>query len=120
MMPTLPRRDRRPAGTRAYGHMPSDRSAANPARSRTRGRTATGDTTSPANEPVAGPRDADERAIGVALATTWALISGRWLPAGTAPHDLTDCRLIDFWADDYRDEERPVVPDRAETQKGQP
>src|SRR5215467_12030667 len=48
-----------------------------------------------------GPRTAEEAAIGLALTTSWMLITGRWMYPGPLLHDLPAEQLIDFWADDH-------------------
>jgi hypothetical protein len=49
-----------------------------------------------------GPQSADDLVIGIALTTTWMLITGRRLRSGVPlVHHLTAVELIDFWADDH-------------------
>jgi hypothetical protein len=53
--------------------------------------------------PCADARSADETADDVLAAMyvrMWSLASGRRLPSGTAPGQLSAEELIDFWADD--------------------
>lgn len=45
-----------------------------------------------------GPCD-DE--LASLLVRMWSLASGRSLPPGTRPADLTEQQLLDFWADDF-------------------
>jgi hypothetical protein len=49
------------------------------------------------------------------LIVTWVLTSGRMLPLGVQPQELTGQALIDFWADDIsppgcHDAARPQQP----------
>ncbi len=39
--------------------------------------------------------------LACVLITSWTLATGRTLPAGVAPHALTEDELISFWADDH-------------------
>jgi hypothetical protein len=54
-----------------------------------------------AARPVVGPQCGSDVIIGLALTTTWMLITGRCLDHGPLLHGLPAADLIDFWADDY-------------------
>jgi hypothetical protein len=55
-----------------------------------------------ARETVAIPpadSEPDDELVGL-LVRMWSLASGRTLPRGVRPADLTEQELLDFWADD--------------------
>jgi hypothetical protein len=69
-----------------------------------------------ASAPAAGPRCCDDAVIGIALTTTWMLITGRFLDHEPLLHGLPAADLIDFWADDFaRADGRDVAKRHAES-----
>lgn len=51
---------------------------------------------------ISGPQSADDVVIGLALTTTWVLVTGRRVRCDLPLfHDLPESDLIDFWADDH-------------------
>jgi hypothetical protein len=47
------------------------------------------------------PADADDELLALLLITSWALATGRTMPAGISPQLLSAEELISFWADDH-------------------
>lgn len=46
------------------------------------------------------PMPDDDDLLALVLITTWTARTGRLLPIGVPPAELTEQQLIDFWADD--------------------
>lgn len=68
----------------------------------------------PADHPATarqfGPHTVDDMVIGLALTTTWMLLTGRHLYERPLLHSLTAEQLVDFWADDHADAGKTSQP----------
>jgi len=61
-------------------------------------------------EPGTDAADRGDDLLAAILITSWALATGRTLPAGISPRSLSEEDLISFWADDRMASASGVVP----------
>lgn len=61
-------------------------------------------------EPGAEAADRADDLLAAILTTSWALATGRTLPAGVSPRSLSEEDLISFWADDRMASASGAVP----------